>query len=80
VQNRRVTFLFYLTDDMTEEFSEVLMKKVMGKFVEIKSGLSLRRKQDIYGIDMKPHIEEINLQSNLEDFNKSQLAKVLLSQ
>jgi len=61
------------------------MALMMGKFLEIKTGLSLRKIRDILWRVHEAHIEDgltgkrITLQSNLEDFNKSSLSKVLLS-
>jgi len=61
------------------------MALILGKFLEIKTGLSLRRIRDILWNVHEAHIEDtltgkqITLQSNLEDFNKSKLSKVALS-
>lgn len=61
------------------------MSLMMGKFLEIKTDLSLRRIRDILWNVHEAHIEDtltgkrITLQGNLEDFNKSKLAKVILS-
>lgn len=61
------------------------MALMMGKFLEIKTGLSLRRIRDILWNVHEAHIKDtltgkcITLQSNLEDFNKSKLSKVILS-
>lgn len=61
------------------------MALMMGKFLELKTGLSLRRIRDILWKVHEVYIEDtltkkrIKLQSNLEDFNKSNLSKVILS-
>lgn len=61
------------------------MALMVGKFLEIKTSLSLQRIRDILWNVHEAHIEDtlagkrITLQSNLEDFNKSSLSKVLLS-
>lgn len=58
---------------------------MVGKFLEIKTGLSLRRVRDILWNVHEAHIEDkltgkrIILQSNLENFNQSGLANVVLS-
>gem|GEM_PF-5890190 len=55
----------------------------MGKFLEIKTGLSLRRVRDILWSVQEAHIEDvltgkrIVLQTNIKDFNESKLAQVL---
>jgi transposase len=61
------------------------MALMMGKFLEIKSALSLRRIRDILWNVHEAHIEDtltgkrVTLQSNLKDFNQSKLSKVILS-
>lgn len=61
------------------------MALMVGKFLEIKSGLSLRRICDTVWSVHEAHIvgtlmgKRITLQSNLEEFNKSNLAQVVLS-
>jgi len=56
---------------------------MMGKFLEIKTGLSLRRVRDILWSVQEAHIEDvltgkrIVLQTNIKDFNESKLAQVL---
>jgi transposase len=61
------------------------MALMVGKFLEIKTGLSLRRIRDILWNVHEAHIEDamtgkqITLQSNLDDFNKNNLSKVILS-
>lgn len=57
----------------------------MGKFLEIKTGLSTKRIRDILWNVHEAHIEDsltkktITLQTNLDEFKKTTLAKVLLS-
>ena len=61
------------------------MALMMGKFLEIKTGLSLRYIRDILWNVHEANIEDsltgkqITLQSNLEEFNKSKLSKIVLS-
>lgn len=61
------------------------MSLMIGKFLEIKTGLSLRRIRDLLWNVHEAHIEDtltgkcIILQSNLEAFNKSKLSDVILS-
>lgn len=61
------------------------MALMMGKFLEIKTGLSLHRIRDILWNVHEVHIEDtltkktITLQTNLEEFNKTNLPKLLLS-
>jgi transposase len=61
------------------------MVLMMGKFLEIKAGLSLRRIRDILWNVHEAHIEDtlsgkhITLQTNLNDFYQSPLAKFLKS-
>lgn len=61
------------------------MALMMSKFLEIKTGLSIKRIRDILWNIHEVHIidtltkKTITLQSNLDDFNKTALAKVLLS-
>ena len=61
------------------------MALMIGKFLEIKTGLSLRRVRDILWSIHEVQIEDtltgkrIALQSNLENFKKSRLAEVILS-
>lgn len=61
------------------------MALMIGKFLEIKTGLSLRRVRDILWNVHEVHIKDsltgkqITLQSNLEDFEKCNLSKVILS-
>jgi len=56
---------------------------VMGKFLEIKTGLSLRKVRDILWNVQEAHIQDtltgkhITLQTNITDFNESKLAQVL---
>lgn len=61
------------------------MALMMGKFLEIKTGLSLNRIRDILWNVYEAHIidtltkKTITLQTNLDVFKKTSLAKVLLS-
>ncbi len=61
------------------------MALMMGKFLEIKTGLSLQRIRDILWNVHEAHIidtltkKKITLQTNLDIFKKTSLAKVLLS-
>jgi len=56
---------------------------MMGKFLEIKTGLSLRTVRDILWNVQEAHIKDaltgkcIILQTNIKDFNESKLAQVL---
>ncbi len=59
------------------------MGLMMGKFLEIKTGLSLRKIRDILWNIQEAHIQDsltgksIVLQTNLKDFNESKLAQLL---
>jgi hypothetical protein len=59
------------------------MALMMGKFLEIKTSLSLRQVRDILWNVHEAHIEDaltgnrITLQTNLADYNASGLAEVL---
>lgn len=59
------------------------MGLMMGKFLEIKTGLSLRRVRDILWNVQEAHIKDaltrkcIVLQTDIKDFNESNLAQVL---
>lgn len=61
------------------------MALMIGKFLEIKTGLSLRRVRDILWNVHEAHIEDqltgtrITLRGNLEDFQKSRLSQIVLS-
>jgi len=61
------------------------MALMMSKFLEIKTGLSVRRIRDILWNVHEAQIVDsltkktITLQSNMEDFNETPLAKILLS-
>jgi hypothetical protein len=58
---------------------------MIGKFSEIKTGLSLRRIRDIlrnvHEVNIIDNLtgKKITLQGNLEDFKKSNLSKAILS-
>jgi hypothetical protein len=59
------------------------MALMMGKFLEIKTGLSLRRVRDILWNVHEAHIEDkltgrqLTLQTNLNDYHSSGLHEVL---
>ena len=59
------------------------MGLMLGKFLEIKTGLSLKRVRDILWNVHEAHIKDeltgkrITLQTNLTEFNESKLAQVL---
>ena len=61
------------------------MALMMSKFLEIKTGLSIRRIRDIIWNVHEAHIVDkltkkaITLQTNMEDFNGTPLAEILLS-
>ncbi len=61
------------------------MALMIGKFLEIKTGLSLRRIRDILWNVHEALIEDkltgkrITLRGNLEDFQKSRLSQIVLS-
>lgn len=75
----------YTHDAIKSHLLLCFMALMMGKFLEIKTGLSLRRIRNILWNVHEAHIEDtltgkrITLQSNLEDFNKSNLSKAILS-
>ena len=75
----------YAHDAIKAHVMLCFMALMIGKFLEIKTRLSLRRIRDILWNVHEAHIEDsltrkkIILQSNLEDFNKSSLSKVVLS-
>lgn len=59
------------------------MGLMMGKFLEIKTGLSLRKVRDLLWNVQEAHIQDtltgkcIRLQTNIKDFNESKLAQIL---
>lgn len=61
------------------------MALMIGKFLEIKTDISLRRIRDILWNVHEAHIEDkltgtrITLRGNLEDFQKSRLSQIILS-
>lgn len=75
----------YTHDAIKAHILLCFMALMIGKFLEIKTGLSLRRIRDILwkvhevNIEDKLTGKQITLQSNLEDFHKSNLSKVNLS-
>ena len=78
--------IFHHTNDAIRAHVLIcFMSLMIGKFLEIKTGLSLRRIRDLLWNVHEAHIEDtltgkrIILQSNLEAFNKSKLSEVVLS-
>lgn len=78
--------IFHYTHDAIKAHVLLCFTALMiGKFLEIKTGLSLRRIRDILWNVHEANIKDtltgkqITLQSNLGDFNKSNLSKVVLS-
>jgi transposase len=75
----------YTHDAIKAHVLTCFMALMIGKFLEIKTGLSLRHIRDILWNVHEAHIKDtltgkrITLQSNLENFNKSNLSKVVLS-
>ena len=73
----------YMHDAIRSHVLLCFMGLMMGKFLEIKTGLSLRRVRDILWSVQEAHIEDaltgkrIVLQTNIKDFNKSKIAQVL---
>lgn|ERR1700733_1277479 len=73
----------YMHDAIRAHVLLCFMGLMMGKFLEIKTGLSLRRVRDILWSIQEAHIEDvltgkrIVLQTNIKDFNESKLAQVL---
>jgi len=73
----------YMHDAIRAHVLLCFMGLMMGKFLEIKTGLSLRRVRDILWNVQEAHIEDsltgkrIVLQTNVKDFNESKLAQVL---
>lgn len=73
----------FLHDAIRAHVLICFMALVMGKFLEIKTGLSLRRVRDILWNVQEAHIKDaltgkcIILQTNMKDFNESKLAQFL---
>ncbi len=73
----------YVHDSIRAHVLLCFMGLMMGKFLEIKTGLSLRRVRDILWKVQEAHIKDaltgksIILQTNMADFNESTLAKFL---
>lgn len=73
----------YMHDAIRAHVLVCFIGLIMGKFLEIKSGLSLRRIRDILWNVQEAHIEDsltgkrIILQTNIKDFNESKLAQIL---
>lgn len=59
------------------------MGLIMGKFLEIKTGISLRKVRDLLWNVQEAHIRDtltgkcITLQTKISDFNESKLAQIL---
>ena len=73
----------YMHDAIRAHILICFMALMKGKFLEIKTGLSLRRVRDILWNVQEVHIKDgltgkcIILQTNMKDFNESKLAQVL---
>jgi transposase len=73
----------FLHDAIQAHVLICFMALMMGKFLEIKTGLSLRRVRDILWNVQEAHIKDaltgkcIILQTNMKDFNESKLAEFL---
>jgi len=73
----------YMHDAIKAHVLLCFMGLMMGKFLEIKTGLSLRRIRDILWDVQEAHIEDsltgksITLQTNIKNFNESKLAQIL---
>lgn len=73
----------YMHDAIKAHILLCFMGLMMGKFLEIKTGLSLRRIRDILWNVQEAHIKDsltekcIILQTNMKDFNESKLTQVL---
>jgi len=84
--DRKTRPIFHYTHDAIRAHVLLCFMALMaGKFLEIKTGLSLRKIRDIRWNIHEVHIEDTltgkktTLQSNLEDFNKSKLSRLDLS-
>jgi transposase len=75
----------YVHDAIKAHILLCFMSLMIGKFLEIKTGLSLRRIRDILWDVHEANIKDtltgkqIKLQNNLDNFHKSALSKVVLS-
>lgn len=76
--------IFHYEDDAIKAHVLVcFMGLIMGKFLEIKTGLSLRKVRDLLWNVQEAHIRDaltgkcITLQTNISDFNESKLAQIL---
>lgn len=73
----------YVHDAIRSHVLICFMALMMGKFLEIKTGLSLRKVRDILWNVQEAHIKDaltgksIVLQTNMKDFNESKLAQLL---
>jgi transposase len=78
--------IFHYTHDAIRAHVLIcFMALMIGKFLEIKTGLSLRRIRDIIWNIQEANVEDtltgrkMTLQGSLEDFNKSRLSNIELS-
>ena len=73
----------YMHDAIRAHVLLCFMGLVMGKFLEIKTGLSLRKIRDLLWNVQEAHIQDtltgkcITLQTNIKDFTESKLAHIL---
>lgn len=73
----------YVHDAIRAHVLLCFMGLIVGKFLEIKTGLSLRKIRDILWNVQEAHIQDtltgkcITLQTNIKDFNESKLAQIL---
>lgn len=73
----------YVHDAIKAHVLLCFMGLMMGKFLEIKTGLSLRKIRDILWSVQEAHIKDtltgklITLQTNITAFNESKLAEIL---
>lgn len=73
----------YMHDAIRAHVLLCFMGLMMGKFLEIKTGLSLRKVRDILWNVQEAHIQDtltgkcITLQTNIKDFNESKLSQIL---
>jgi len=72
----------YMHDSIRAHVLLCFMGLMVGKFLEIKTGLSLRKVRDILWSVQEAHIQDtltgkfITLQTNINDFNESSLARI----
>lgn len=73
----------YVHDAIKSHVLLCFMGLMMGKFLEIKTGLSLRKIRDILWNVQEANITDsltgksITLQTNMKEFNESKLAEIL---